>query len=204
MALNSYGIAQWSLQDFSAGAHSLSAQYAGDSASTGGTSNTVIEQISQANTVTTLSSSVNNTPVGVPVIFTAMVTNSNGSPITGSVLFKDGADLLGSAPVVSGASSLTVSTLSAGNHSVTAAYGGDLNDTPSTSAAISQTVQQAATQTTVSSASSTVLAGKAATFNILVTSANGVPAGQASIRDGSTVLGTVMLEWGGDGKLLDQ
>ena len=197
VALNSSGIAQWSMQDFSAGAHSLSAQYAGDGASTGGTSNSVIEQISQANTVTTLSSSVNNTPVGVPVIFTAMVTNSNGSPITGSVLFKDGANLLGSAPVVSGASSLTVSTLAAGNHSVTAAYGGDLNDMPSTSAAISQTVQQAATQTTVSSASSTVPAGKPATFNVLVTSANGVPAGQANVRDGSTVLGTVMLSGSG-------
>ena len=49
----------------------------------------------------------------------------------------------------------------------------------------------------MSSASSTVLAGKPATFNVLVTSANGVPAGQASVRDGSTVLGTVMLSGAG-------
>jgi large repetitive protein len=193
VALNGSGIAQWSMQAFSAGAHSLSAQYAGDSATIGSTSNTVNEQISQANTVTVLASSANNTAVGVPVIFTATVTNSNGSPITGSVLFKDGANLLGSALVSSGTSSLTVSTLAAGNHGVTAAYSGDSNDTASTSAAISQTVQQAATQTTVSSASSTILAGKPATFNVLVTSANGVPAGQASVRDGSTVLGMVTL-----------
>ena len=178
VALNSSGVAQWSMQAFGAGAHSLSAQYAGDSANTGGASNTVIEQINQANTVTALSSNANNTTVGAPILFTAMVTNTNASPITGSVLFKDGDNLLGSAAVVSGASSLTVSTLSAGSHSITAVYSGDLNDTPSTSAAISQTVQQAATQTRVSSASSTGLSGKPATFSVLVTSANGVPAGR--------------------------
>jgi large repetitive protein len=193
VALDRSGIVQWSLQDFSAGTHSLSAQYAGDAASIGGTSNIVMEQISQANTVTTLSSSANNIPVGAPIIFTAMVTNSNGSPVTGSLLFKDGANLLGSAPVVGGAGSLTLSTLSAGNHSITAVYSGDMDDTPSTSAPISQTVQQAATQTTLSFASSTVLAGKPATFNVLVASSNGTPAGQASVRDGSTVLGTVTL-----------
>jgi hypothetical protein len=193
VALNSSGVAQWSMQAFSAGAHSLSAQYAGDGANSGGTSNTVIEQINQANTVTTLSSNANNTAVGVPVLFTAMVTNTNASPITGSVLFKDGTNLLGSAAIVRGASSLTVSTLLAGSHSITAVYSGDLNDTPSTSAALSQIVQQGATQTTVSSALSTVLAGKPATFNVLVTSAYGVPGGQASVRDGSTVLGVVTL-----------
>jgi large repetitive protein len=193
VAFNSSGVAQWSMQDFSSGTHNLSAQYGGDNANTGSTSNTVTEQISQENTVTSLFSSGNNTPAGAPINFTSMVTNTNGSPITGSVLFKDGANLLGSAPVVSGTGSLTVSTLAAGNHSVTATYSGDSNDAPSTSGAISQTVQQSATQTTVSSASSTGLAGKPATFNVSVTSANGVPPGQASIRDGSTILGVVTL-----------
>jgi hypothetical protein len=62
------------------------------------------------------------------VTFTATVTSAAGTP-TGSVQFKaDGANL-GSPVLLSagGVATLTTSALPAGNHSVTAEYGGDAN-----------------------------------------------------------------------------
>ncbi|KJY40339.1 hypothetical protein VR41_15120, partial [Streptomyces sp. NRRL B-1568] len=66
---------------------------------------------------------------------------------TGTVSFFDGATLLGSAPLVGGVATLSVSTLSVGSHSLTATYNGDTNFAGSTSPVDTQTVIQAATTT---------------------------------------------------------
>jgi large repetitive protein len=193
VALNSSGIAQWSMQAFNAGTHTLSAQYGGDATNVSGVSNTVSEQITRAGTVTTLATSAANPALGVPFIFTATVTNSGGPTLTGSVTWKDGTAIVGSAPLSNGFSSLTISTFTAGTHSITAAYSGDTNDVPSISPVVMETIQQAATQTTLGSASLTTLTGKPATFSVSVTSPAGIPTGQVSVRDGSTILGTAAL-----------
>jgi len=293
VALNSSGIAQWSTQSFSVSPHSLSVQYAGDSANIGGASNTVSETITQATTATALALSASTATVGIPLIFTATVTNNSGPALTGTVTFKDGTTVLGSQPLSSGMSAITVGTLAPGSHSITAAYSGNADDAastspsmteviaqvatvttlgadanvlnagatlhlstsvslapgaiadgpltgsvtfhdgssvlstvtinssgqatlavstlsvgshaltasfaantnyaPSNSPAVNLTVQQTVTQTTLSSTSSTTLAGKPAAFSVTVTSATGIPTGQVSFRDGSTVIGTATL-----------
>ena len=48
---------------------------------------------------------------------------------TGTVSFFDGTTLLGTAPVTGNTASLTVSTLAAGTHTITAVYSGDANFT---------------------------------------------------------------------------
>jgi hypothetical protein len=91
-------------------------------------------------TTTTLSSSPNPSNVGQTVTFTANVTATSGTP-TGSIAFNDGGTTIGTASVdASGSASFTTSTLSAGNHSITAVYGGDTNFETSASAAVTQVV----------------------------------------------------------------
>ena len=100
---------------------------------------------------TTTSSGPASTTYGQPATFTATVANATTEPAapTGTVRFYldgviDAAHLLGSAPVdASGHASLTVASIAAGSHTVTAVYGGDAFYNASTSAAGSITVAQA-------------------------------------------------------------
>lgn len=94
-------------------------------------------------TATDVSSSLNPSTYGQSVTFTASV-----NPVLdgGTVQFKiDGADF-GTPVTLSGgsASSAAISTLSVGNHTVTATYSGDTNFNSSTSPPLTQTVNKAA------------------------------------------------------------
>src|ERR1039458_9704657 len=90
----------------------------------------------------TLAFSVNPSPYGSSVTFTATVT-----PIaaTGTVTFKDGSTTLGTGTISSGTATYSTSALAAKSHSITAAYGGDTNDSASTSPTLTQGVNPATT-----------------------------------------------------------
>ncbi|MCF7731599.1 MAG: DUF6288 domain-containing protein [Akkermansiaceae bacterium] len=75
-------------------------------------------------TTTLVSSPVASGSYGSAVTFTATVTVSGG-PATGTVTFKDGATVIGAGTLSSGTAAFATSTLAAGNHSITASYGGD-------------------------------------------------------------------------------
>ena len=99
-----------------------------------------------ASTSTMLTSSKNPSTYGDPVTFTATISSTTGTDIpTGTVTFKDGASTLETATLSSGQATYATSTLSAGSHSITAVYGGDANFAGSSSAALTQTVNQAST-----------------------------------------------------------
>lgn len=86
----------------------------------------------------TLASSANPSTFGQSVTFTATVT---GSSPTGTVTFKDGATVLGTGTLNgSGQATFITSSLAVGSHSITAAYGGDANNSASTSAPLNQVV----------------------------------------------------------------
>jgi hypothetical protein len=87
---------------------------------------------------TTLSSSSNPAVVGTSVTFTAAITGESGP--TGTVTFSDGSTVLATESLVNGMATLSTSALAFGNHSITAAYSGDANNQPSTSAALSQAI----------------------------------------------------------------
>jgi hypothetical protein len=86
---------------------------------------------------TSLSSSQNPSSAGQPVTFTATVT---GFAPTGTVTFFDGGTQIGTATLSGGTASFTTSSLAVGRHAITARYSGDINNTPSTSAALIQNV----------------------------------------------------------------
>ena len=74
-------------------------------------------------TTTTLTSSPATSELSKPTTLRAVVTG--GATPTGSVQFREGAKLLGSAALVSGTAQLVVSSLKVGSHALTATYSGD-------------------------------------------------------------------------------
>jgi hypothetical protein len=92
-------------------------------------------------TSTTLQLSAPSTAVsGLPTVLTAQLSPSTNQSLTptGTVTFYSGATSLGTGTMQSsGQASLSVSNLSAGTDSLTAAYGGDTNFLPATSPAVS-------------------------------------------------------------------
>jgi len=122
--------------------------------------------VNGAPTITTLTSSANPSSFGGSVTFTATVT----SGATGTVTFKNGSTTLGSGTISAGSASFNTSALSGGTHSITAEYGGDTNYNVSTSAAVSQVVNKAASTTTLTSSSNPSVSGASVTFTATVTS----------------------------------
>jgi hypothetical protein len=87
----------------------------------------------------TLSSSLNPSPYGDLVTFTATL------PVdaTGTVTFLDGTTILGTGNISGGVATQPTNSLAAGTHSITAQYGGDANYGAAVSSPVSQVVNLA-------------------------------------------------------------
>jgi hypothetical protein len=83
------------------------------------------DQMEKASTNMTLMASPNPSVAGQPITLKATVTSESGPP-TGTIIFRDGAKILGRALLdSSGVATLTINGLSAGAHKLSAAYDGD-------------------------------------------------------------------------------
>jgi hypothetical protein len=157
---------------------------------------------SQAPTTTTLSASAATLAPGASVTFTAKVAESSGSGVpTGSVVFLDGATMIGTGTLdATGTASFSTSLLAAGAHSITASYGGDAGNAASLSAIVTITVsgaQLVATTTALSTSSASIAAGSSVTLTAAVSGTGGTPTGTVTFSDGSTKLGTGTLNSSG-------
>src|SRR6185369_14580584 len=90
------------------------------------TSPALVQTVNSDSTTTTLVSSLNPAVHNQSVTFTATtVANAPGTATpTGTVTFKDGTRILGTASLSAGTARFTVSNLAKGAHSMTAVYGG--------------------------------------------------------------------------------
>jgi chitinase len=136
-------------------------------------------------TSTTLTLSATTTTVDAAVTLTATV--KGGSP-SGTVTFKDGSQAIGTATVSSGKAALSAAFKTAGSHSLTAVYGGDSKTGSSTSAAVSLTVNKAATTTTLSLSPTSATVDQTATLTATVSGSSA--SGTVTFQDGTTVIGT--------------
>jgi hypothetical protein len=111
--------------------------------------------VAQGTATVALSATAPTVTIGQPVTFTATVNGPQGttSP-TGSVTFFDGSTPLGTAALGSnGQAALSVPGLGLGSHAITAVYNGDVNFKESTSAALTETVNQRTTTVTLTASS---------------------------------------------------
>ncbi len=147
---------------------------------------------------TSLSSSVTSTVYGQPVTFTVTVSGAapGGGTPTGTVAFLDGSTALGMATLSNGKAKFKTTALDAGSHTITASYDGDSQFAASTSGALIQTVNQAATTTRVKSSDRSAVFGESLTFTATVSAVspgNGTPTGLVTFYNGSMSLGTTAL-----------
>jgi Big-like domain-containing protein/galactose oxidase-like protein len=182
------GVATLQSPLLSAGAYKIVATYNGSS-NYSSSSVLVSLSISRATPVIALSSSLNPSNTGVPVVFTAKLSYSTGTP-SGTVVFKDGATSLGSVPAANGVAALSVPNLAAGTHVITAAYSGDTNFNAVTSVPLSQVVNRSTPQITLTPSLTTSNYGQPVVFTAAVSSPTGKPSGSVSFFDANTLLGT--------------
>jgi hypothetical protein len=147
--------------------------------------------VNPAATTTVVTSNTNPSAFGASVTFTATVSAPTA---TGTVTFRDGATVLDTGSLSGGTATFSTSALAGGSHSITAAYGGNTNFGPSTSIAITQTVNPAATTTIVTSNLNPSTFGDSVTFTATVSAPTAT--GTVTFSDGATVLGTGNLSSG--------
>src|SRR6202020_2019221 len=92
-------------------------------------------------TTTTLVTSNPSVSVGEPVTFTAQVVPNTTGAATGTVTFYADGVAIGTVTInASGVATLSVSTLPAGTHAITATYSGDANFLGSSASGLSQVI----------------------------------------------------------------
>jgi subtilase family serine protease len=129
-------------------------------------------------TTTTVVSSQNPANLGVSVTFTATVTTVGTNPPTGTVTFNDSGTAIGTGTLatVAGAQVATfaTSTLTVGTHSITATYGGDANNSASTSSPpLSQVIAAPTFHLSTPTTPAPALAGESTTSTFIVTATGG-------------------------------
>ena len=163
------GAASFATSALSAGSHTITATFSGDS-DYSGNSASLTQIVNKATPTVTLAVQPNPIVSGQPAVLTATVSSSAGVP-TGTVTLTDNSTSLGNAPVnASGVATLTV-TLTGGSHALLAVYNGDANFSTTSSATIN--VQFANFSLSSLPANATIRTGQTATFTISITPAAG-------------------------------
>ncbi|MFN9198560.1 MAG: beta strand repeat-containing protein, partial [Planctomycetaceae bacterium] len=157
-------------------------------------SNSAKLSVLQPSTVQLNSSASGSVAYGTPLVLSATVTPG----ATGTVTFFDSsttpATSLGQVAVSNGTATLTVSTLAAGTHSLTASYGGDSTHAPSASAAIAVQVGGQGTSTiSLTPATTSVALGASVALNATVTTTGLAPTGQVNFYSNGNLVGYGML-----------
>jgi len=196
--LDSTGSASLTTSALAAGAHAITASYAGDSNFSASTSS-LSQIVNKTSAGVTLNSSANPSVFGQSVTFAITVAAASGSGTpTGTVLLQADSGATSTLNLVNGQATFTTSSLAAGSHFITAAYNGDANFAAA-SASLSQTVTKDASSMTLSSAPNPSVFGQSVVVTATVSAAApgaGTPTGAVSFSDGSTNLGSANLSNG--------
>src|ERR1035438_4422365 len=146
--------------------------------------------VGESSTSTTLVSSANPSGFGEVVTFTSTVTAASGVP-TGTVLFFDGSNQIGSMGLANRSAALSISP-TLGSHPISAAYQGSRNFGPSSSATVNQVVNQASTTTALAPSKNPIPINRPVTYTATVTSQyGGVATGTVTFQDGGVTVATV-------------
>jgi hypothetical protein len=176
----------------------VTATYTGSANFSGNVSAGVSETILPA-TKTSLTLSRATSVYGQPVTFTATVAPTVAGRVTkftGTVTFMDGNTVVGTAPVNGNVATFTTNAatdLGIGTRALTAVYGNDVVNGPSTSATQTEMVTAARTFVTLTTTGSSAAYGQPVTLTAKVTQrypSTVTPTGTITFMDGSTQVGT--------------
>jgi len=202
----SNGSATFTINGLNAGDHTLTAAYIGQGAFMGSSATGTLH-VNPAATAISVTSAPNASTFGQTVVLTASVSGTSpGAGIPpGTVTFYDGTSPVGTVTLNSaGVATFGTAALSAGAHSITAAYGATNNFSASTSSAGIQTVNKANTSTILGSNLNPSALGTPVTFTATVNAVPpgaGTPTGTITFTDGDDVLGTVAVSGSGQATL---
>lgn len=196
--LDSTGAASFTTSALGVGTHTVTASYSGDSNFNANTSSPFTQIVNLDVATVTVTASPNPSVFGQSVIATATVSAAapgSGTP-TGTVTFLDGLTNLGTANLINGQATFTMSTLTAGLHSIMATYIGD-GSFSQNSATTGLTVNKASTTNSLSSSANPSNFNQPVTFSVTVTAVApgaGTPTGTITFSDGASSLGTATLD----------
>jgi sugar lactone lactonase YvrE len=159
----------------------------------------VVGNGTQDNTTLALVSSQSTSTFGASVTFAATITPgvpTTAPHATGTVSFAEGANVLGSLQVNAGGASFSTSSLSAGSHTITATFSGDLFYSGS-SASSTQVVNKATPAVALAVRPNPVVQGQPSVFTATVSSTAGVPTGTVTFNDNNTPLGSAPVDASG-------
>jgi len=190
--------AQFAVSNLSIGSHSITAAYSGNASFPAAVSSVLNEVINQGLGNVGISASPSPSTQGQTVTFLATV------PVgaTGTITFSIDGVTVSTQTVASAQASFSTSTLSQGNHTITAVYSGDTNFGGGSNS-IAQTVSPPLPAlVTLTSSQNPSVAGEPVTFTAAVSSAiiglvgsslNGIP---VAFSDGTTPLGIATVQNG--------
>ncbi len=161
---------------------------------------TVVTSTSSSTVV--LSSSPDPSILGNPVTFTVQVVPLSGVA-TGTLQLLDGATTISTLTLTNGMASTIISNLSVGQHTITAAYSGDANNSSATSLSLLQVVNpvplNSSTTTSITTSSNPIAVGQTLAITAVVapgTSGQTTPTGSVTFFDGINKLGSTTLNSG--------
>jgi hypothetical protein len=178
------GIATFTTSTLNAGVQTIIANYGGDINNNSAASAPLSQTVNKA------------TPVlPIPVVSSTSPTLGNSVTITeavppgvsGPVTFSNGSTPIGTAPIVGGVATITVTTLPLGTNQITASTPGDSNNNPATSPAVSVTVVKTAPTVSVTSSLNPSIINQPVTFTAVAPSG---ATGTITFFDGTTIIGT--------------
>lgn len=180
------GAASFTTSSLSAASHSITVVYAGDTDYNPASSSIVTQVVNKASVTVTLASSLNPSPFGSSVTFTASgLPNVSGE----SVIFMDGTTAIGTGMISGGKATFSTNTLAVGSHNITAVYSGDANYMNDTSAILAQVVNKTNVIIVLSVNNGTIASGGSVTLT-----ATGIPMDglteSVQFMDGSTPIGS--------------
>jgi hypothetical protein len=198
-SLNASGRATITLAaGFTAGTHSLTAEYGGDPTFRPTSSASVTQTVGKAATTTTVSSSSNPSLVSQSVTFTATlaITPPGAGVPSGSLTFFDGPTSLGEGTWNGSEATFTTTDLALGSHSITASFAGSSELEASTSPPVVQSVATSGATMTLASSKNPSAFGDSVTFTATLVGSNGPPTGSVTFSDGPTSLGSAAISAG--------
>jgi autotransporter-associated beta strand protein len=196
----SNGVATLVTTSLATEAHQISFNYLGDAGFFVSNATAITQTVGQASTTISAPTTSDASTFGQSVTFSATVaavSPGSGTP-TGTVKFYDGMTLLGSGTLNdSGVATYSTTSLTAGMHTITASYNGDVNFTSASSSSTTQTVSKSSTTNTLATSISEAAFGQPVTLTATVAAVSpgaGIATGTVQFYNGATLLGSATLD----------